>query len=31
MGESNIDCFSTHPKNEVIYFLDWHAAYFFLN
>jgi len=28
MSESNIDCFSTPPKNEVVYFLDWQAAYF---
>ena len=28
MGESNIDCFSAPPKNEVVYFLDWHAACF---
>jgi hypothetical protein len=22
MSESNIDCFSTQAKNEVVYFLD---------
>jgi hypothetical protein len=29
MIESDIDCFSTEPKNEVVYFLDSHAACFF--
>jgi hypothetical protein len=28
MSESNIDCFSTQPKNGFVYFPDWHAACF---
>jgi hypothetical protein len=30
ISESNINCFSTSPKNEFVYLFDLHAAYFFL-
>jgi hypothetical protein len=30
ISESNINCFSTSPKNEFVYLFDLHAALFFL-